>query len=148
MARDDPERPARRGSVLRGAWAGLMATAPMTVVLLVAQRLRLLDEPPPVRIVHHLLPGLDEATTRAVAGVAHAGYGAAGGAALALLAPAGRTRPAAAVGYGLLVYVLSYQGWVPLMGVLPPAHRDRRSRVLAVVAAHVVYGLGLARRGR
>ena len=51
MARDDPERPARGGSVLRGAWAGLMATAPMTVVLLVAQRLRLLERPEIIRAV-------------------------------------------------------------------------------------------------
>lgn len=50
--------------------------------------------------------------------------------------------------FGLAVWAAGYEGWVPAMGVLPPAHRDKRSRALTMLAAHLVYGavLGVASR--
>jgi hypothetical protein len=40
---------------------------------------------------------------------------------------------------------VSYEGWVPAAGIMPPAHRDRPSRSATMVVAHAVYGavLGL-----
>ena len=74
-------------STVGGALSGLAATWPMTAVLVAASRRGLLDELPPMKIVHHLLPGLGEGPSRVVAAVAHAAYGAGAGAALGLLAP-------------------------------------------------------------
>lgn len=131
-----------------GVLAGLAATVPMTAVLEAASRLHLLDEPPPVRIVQHLLPGLSVGGTRAVATIAHLAYGGAVGALAAELAPRSALRRRATVTYALLVWLVSYEGWVPVAGVLPPAHRDRRSRALSILLAHVVYGLALRVRPR
>jgi hypothetical protein len=118
-----------------GALSGLWATWPMTAVLVAASRRGLLDELPPLKIVHHLLPGLDERTARGLAA-----YGAGAGAVLAAIAPTAPLKRRATVGYALLVWLLSYQGWVPLAGVMPPAVRDRRGRVLSIALAHVVWG--------
>ena len=41
---------------------------------------------------------------------------------------------------GEAVYAVSYAGWVPALGALPPADRDRPSRQLVMAAAHLVYG--------
>jgi hypothetical protein len=125
---------------IRGGVSGLAATFPMTAVLLGAERLGLLDELPPTKIVQHLLPGLGDGTTRVVAAVAHAAYGAAAGAALGALAPPSPLRRRATVAWALTVYLASYQGWVPVAGVMPPTIRDRRGRVLSIVLAHVVWG--------
>jgi hypothetical protein len=131
-----------------GALSGLQATLPMTAVLVAASRRGLLDELPPLKIVHHLLPGLDERTARELAAVAHAAYGAGAGAVLAALAPAAPLKRRATVGYALLVWLLSYQGWVPLAGVMPPVVRDRRGRVLSIALAHVVWGAVIRSPGR
>lgn len=131
-----------------GALSGLWATWPMTAVLVAASRRGLLDELPPLKIVHALLPGLDERTARGLAAVAHAAYGAGAGAVLAAVAPAAPLKRRATVGYALLVWLLSYQGWVPLAGVMPPVVRDRRGRALSIALAHVVWGALLRMPGR
>ena len=41
---------------------------------------------------------------------------------------------------GLSVWAVSYQGWVPALGILPKASEDRPARPAVMVAAHVVYG--------
>ena len=127
-------------STAGGALSGFAATWPMTAVLVAASRRGLLDELPPMKIVHHLLPGLGERPTRVLAAVAHAAYGTGAGAALGMLAPPAPLRRRATIGYGMLVWFLSYQGWVPLAGVMPPVIRDRRGRALSIALAHVVWG--------
>jgi hypothetical protein len=49
------------------------------------------------------------------------------------------------IGFGLLVWGASYFGWVPALGIMPPAHRDRPGRAKMMAAAHVVYGAVLGR---
>ena len=98
--------------------------------------------------MHHLLPGLTEPTARRLAAVAHAAYGAGAGAALAAVAPAAPLRRRATIGYAVLLWLLSYQGWVPLAGALPPVVRDRRGRALSIALAHVVWGAVLRPPGR
>ena len=57
------------------------------------------------------------------------------------------------VALSLAVYAASYQGWVPVLGALPPATRDRCDRQAVLVGAHVVFGAvlgpldGRSRRG-
>lgn len=50
--------------------------------------------------------------------------------------------------FGLTVWAASYGGWLPIAGVLPPAHRDKPGRAFSIIAAHIVYGvtLGLLER--
>jgi hypothetical protein len=129
--------------ITAGALSGLVATGPMTAAFEAAHRLGLLDELPPERIVRILLPGLSPQWRHAVAAVAHLAYGAGVGAALTAVAPRAPLSSGTRIGAGLIVWALSYEGWVPVAGVLPPAHRDRRPRALTIAAAHVVYGLAL-----
>jgi hypothetical protein len=140
--------PSRTATGLDGAAAGAAATVVMTAVLEAGRRMSLFDTPPPVRIVRRLLAGSSErplAREMLLAGLAHLGYGGACGALFALLA---RRRsapgPGPGVGFGLLLWLAGYGVWVPAIGAVPPLHRDRPGRQLALVAAHVVYGAVLA----
>jgi hypothetical protein len=53
--------------------------------------------------------------------------------------------PVHGIGYGLGIYALSYQGWVPALGILPPPRRDRSDRQVTMAPAHVAYGAVLGR---
>jgi hypothetical protein len=96
-------------------------------------------------IVDRLTPGLREDTADAAALLSHGVYGAVAGAVYALLEadPGKRRRWGAA--YGALIWVAGYEGWVPALGVLPPAHRDRRTRAGVMLTAHLIYGAVLGR---
>jgi hypothetical protein len=133
---------------IAGAAAGVGATLAMSGALALAAGAGLLQEPPPRAIVRRLLPGLSRETTNASAVLAHLGYGAAAG--VVHRAVLGAPGPAASVLYALTLWAGSYQGWVPLIGALPPAHLDDRRRQVSMVIAHVVYGavLGALAGGR
>jgi uncharacterized membrane protein (UPF0136 family) len=140
----------RRRPPLDGVAAGLAATAAMSGVLVAAAAAGMMRDQPPVLIARKFLPNLPEPLLQASSWVAHFGYGAAGG---VLHHVVQRSRPSVAKGaaYGLALWAASYEGWVPVAGVLPPAHADDRRRVATMVTAHLVYGavLGaLARRPR
>ena len=124
--------------VARGALAGGVATVAMSGVMLAGGRL--VGRQPPEAIVDAAVarttgspPPRD--VTRLLATAAHLGFGAALGAAYALLP---RRVPGVAV--GLAVWVLSYEGWVPALGALPPASQDRTARPIVMIVAHVVHG--------
>jgi uncharacterized membrane protein YagU involved in acid resistance len=53
------------------------------------------------------------------------------------------------VAYGLLVWTVSYLGWIPPAGLMPPATRQPRARRDMMIVAHVVWSaaLGLAANG-
>ena len=127
--------------VVRGAVAGTVATAAMSGLMLALSRQ--MGEQPPDAIVKHVARGVGATPTEreadALAVVAHVGFGATVGAAYALLP---RVGPPAVRGVAtaLAVYAASYQGWVPALGILPPATQDRPGRPAAMVSAHVVYG--------
>ena len=152
---------AGESSVFQGALAGLIATLPMTAVMLLLHRaLPSYQRYPvePYRIttrlarrlhVSHLLD--DKPEQVAATTVAHVGYGAAAGA----LFPALFNRlplPASLTGmlYGLAVWAGSYLGLVPALGLLSPATKHPRRRNLLMIAAHLVWGavLGLLVRRR
>lgn len=132
--------------IVRGAMAGAVATCVMSVFLGFAKRKNWIHTPPPKIIVKHVVPALKEDEVNVLSVVAHFAYGMGAGAAYSLLP---RRGPLIAVGYGLLVWATSYEGWLPLGGILPPAHLDSRPRAVTMVAAHIVYGavLGQADRG-
>lgn len=133
-------------TALGGAAAGTAATGAMSVVMLAAKRAGWMGKQPPERIVE---AGLDAAGVRrskreqrGLSVAAHLGYGALCGALFAPLATKLRAvpAPAAGVAYALTVWAVSYLGWVPALGIMPPAHRDRPGRPAAMIAAHVVFG--------
>ena len=46
--------------------------------------------------------------------------------------------------YGVAIWGISYMGWVPALGIMPPADRDRRDRQAVMLAGHLIYGTALA----
>lgn len=151
-----PGTAARVGAAVRtgarGTVTGLAATAAMSAVFVIADRSGAIDRPPPRSIIDHFLPFVPPEPSDRLAAATHFVYGAGGGVAFEALMhalhepPLGR-RLALGAAYGLAVWAAGYEGWVPAMNVLPPAHRDHPARVATEVAAHLVYGLTLGIAG-
>jgi hypothetical protein len=154
--RDDVFSDRSHPSLLQGALAGLVATAPMTAVMLLLHRLLPGYERYPVepyrittRLARRVGLGrlLDDKEERVAATtVAHFGYGAAAGALFPPLAGRLPVPPVlAGAAYGLAVWVGSYLGLVPALGLLSPATRHPARRSGLMIAAHLVWGavLGL-----
>jgi hypothetical protein len=120
----------------------------MSAVMLVAGRTGAMGAQPPERVTEKALDAADvrptsEGQQDAAASLAHLAFGAGGGAAFALLhRRLNLPVPAVAQGvvFGLGVWAASYQGWIPALGILPPADDDRPGRRRTMIAAHVVYG--------
>lgn len=145
-------------SFFLGAVAGLVATVPMTALMLAGKRQMSpssQDPLPPVQITHQMLRTVDwngDLTRKeeaALTAVNHFAYGAGMG---ALYAQCFEPRTAGGaiatgVGYGLGVWTLSYCGWLPAAGLYRPPTEDSAERNVLMIAAHVVWGgsLGLAR---
>jgi hypothetical protein len=161
-----PPTPAQRaGDVAEdaafGAGAGTLATGAMSALMVAAERIGLMGRHPPEAIAETILDGAgvdagSEALENAVATALHFAFGAAAGA----RSRTGRRRlplgrgaavPAGAA-WGLVVWAVSYTGWIPWLRILPPPDEDRLDRQLTMVAAHLVYGATLgaivARRRR
>lgn len=131
-----------------GAGAGLLATIPMSAVMIAlhqllpsAERLPL----PPKKITaesgREVGLALDEEELQVATVLAHLGYGTGVG---ALFGPLLRYLPLppvlAGVLYGLLVWFLSYMGWVPAVGVMAPATKQPQGRNVMMILSHVVWG--------
>jgi hypothetical protein len=132
--------------VVQGAVGGAAATAAMSAVMLAGDKLGLMPDQPPKRIVRAALPGRKYAPKpgeRVLGAVAHFGFGMASGALLRLV-NSRRTPVSAGVAYGLTIWLASYQGWVPGMDILPPVSDDQPGRPFVMAAGHVVYGATLA----
>lgn len=130
-------------TLVRGAAAGAVATAAMSALMLAAGRAGLVGEQPPEAIVRQAgaLTGGEPRgrLADALAVAAHLGFGVGTGAAYALLPPSARP-VLRGMAVGQAVYAVSYAGWVPVLGALPHATRDRTARQAVMVAAHLVYG--------
>ncbi|MCA1571528.1 MAG: hypothetical protein LC798_14650 [Chloroflexi bacterium] len=138
---------------LAGAIGGLGATLLMSAVMLGARRLGLTAPLPPDKIAERVIEtstdrpsGEDE--ERVVASVLHLGFGTMAGTAFGiLLGGAGRAPAVVLAGIGAVyatgIWLVSYQGWVPGLRIMPPATRDDRGRVATMIVAHWVYGIAL-----
>jgi hypothetical protein len=135
---------------VNGALAGLIATAPMTWTMRAASQWlpwHASRRLPPRQITEATLEhaGVDGQAPGeqldALATLAHYGYGAAGGAALAtLLDKSPLSRPATGALVGLAIWAGSYLGWLPATGVRRSALRDHKERSAQMIAAHLVWG--------
>jgi hypothetical protein len=124
----------------------------MSALMAAGRRAGLLGRMPPETITAHVLNALGVRRSRetqdALATALHLGFGAAAGAIFeparaALRLPVHPALQGAA--FGTAVWAVSYLGWVPALGILPPPHRDRPGRPEVMLTAHWVYGalLGL-----
>ena len=126
--------------------AGVLATAAMSAAMRGAQAVGLIHRPPPGKITERALrlrPATKEPASGVVNTAAHFGYGAALALPFAGVRRRARLRsriPIAGMAYGLCVYAANYEGLLPLFKLMPPAHRDDRGRVAAMIGAHLVYG--------
>lgn len=133
-----------------GAIGGVAGTLAMSVLMLGARRAGLVEQLPPERITEATLDaaGLPRSgrAQDALAILLHFGFGIPVGVLFGLLRrvlrlPLPLTLQGAA--YGALVWFVSYMGWVPALGLMPPATRDHPRRTVVMVAAHLLYGVVL-----
>jgi len=107
-------------------------------------------EQPPKRLVRRLarragIPASPSGPgTWLASGAAHLGFGTSCGALYAAAVP--RSTPTRGIAFGLAVWAVSYTGWIPTLGVLPPPAKDNPRRAWTMSTAHIVYGsvLGVA----
>ena len=136
-------------AIVKGTAAGTVATVAMSALMVAGDRAGLMGEQPPTAITRSALAGAGiqrpSASASVLAPAAHLGFGAGAGAIFSLLRRLLPRLPGWLVGvaYGLGVWAVSYKGWIPALGILPPPERDRPGRPAVMVAAHVVYGLVL-----
>ena len=143
-------------SALTGAAAGLLATLPMTAVMLAGQKLGFVGESPPRLMSSVALgargePDPGDLKAKAVAAELHLAIGAVNGAAYGLLTHRPNIPlPAAVQGmlFGILVWLIGYCGWMPALHIMPPVEKDRPDRQVVMFLSHLVYGstLGLLTR--
>ena len=139
--------------LVKGAAAGFIATAPMSVSMLIGWMLlpkRERYQLPPRLITEEITErvGIEEhMTENQLVGLtifSHFGYGALFGAFYTLfdekLAIHSSLKGTV---MGLAVWVGSYLGWLPAMGILRPATKHPWRRNLLMIAAHIVWGVTL-----
>jgi hypothetical protein len=141
-------------SALSGAAAGVIGTAAMALLMEPGPAGRLPRRYRPAKFVPQQIvewaearvgrpDALSPAGERRAAMLAHAGYGAAMGAAYGLLRGRVAPVPAEVAGpaWGLLVWAFGYQGWLPAAGVRPATTDHPPEQWPLPIANHAVYGL-------
>jgi hypothetical protein len=153
-------------SLLRGAFAGLVATIPMTVTM-EALRAWLPREQtrrmPPREVIDRTVNKsgaggtVDEGGRTVLATAGHLAFGAAAGALYA--AAMGASKPSserssqpssmmAGITYGLAIWALAYGVGLPSLGLHPAATDDTKDRNEVLIASHIVWGATLGRLTR
>jgi putative membrane protein len=138
--------------------AGVVATVPMTLWMLLIQQLLPRWQQyalPPEILTDELLERTGVKIVRkkpfrvGAALLAHFGYGTAVGTIYPLLKR--RRIPASLQGmvFGLLVWAINYLGLLPVLRIGPSAPREPLRRNLLMIVAHLIWGaaLGLTERG-
>ena len=137
----------RRAAV--GALSGIGATVVMSGFIAAARAAGMLRTPPPQEITRRTLRKAKVPVTHDFAGrlawPAHFAYGAALGTVFAEARGAWRRMPPLTAGmtFGAAVWLVSYGGYLPALDLMPPPWRDRATRQIAMIAAHLVYGAAL-----
>ena len=132
------------------AGCGIAGTVTMSMGLLIARKAGLLGRYPPEQITVTALDaggagGMDSRAQQALAGALHLGFGGSLGIGFGLLRRRLRlpSPPAPGMAFGALVWLISYKGWLPALGLMPPPERDKPTRPPMMVLAHLVYGATL-----
>jgi hypothetical protein len=136
--------------MLIGALAGVVATAPQSAAIWGLKAAGVYRRTPPPEQVSRetaaMALGAQNVPERWFTPMMlaqHVGFGAACGAAFGALT--GIVRPTTVAGLlaGLAIWKASYDGWLPAMRIMPPPEEDEEGRQIALIAAHVAYGLAL-----
>ncbi len=140
-------------STIHGIIAGAIATAPMTVFMLIAFYFlpRFEKYPlPPAEIVADITDKadvrkhLDSQQLTWLTMIAHFGFGGfAGGIYGFLASPAWQPYSITATLFCLCVWFVSYMIGLPTLGILRPATEHPARRNVLMIVAHVVWGVGL-----
>jgi hypothetical protein len=141
--------------LLRGGAAGLTGTLAMTPVIGIGA-IGAWKPPSPAQITANVerKSGVDETprddpTFTLQWLTAHLSFGTGWGVAYALARP---WLPASEVTAGLLwggaIWLLNYGAILPMLGLYPSPADDRKGRMLAMIAAHAVYGVAVAKSAR
>lgn len=138
---------------LIGSFGGIVGTLFHTAVMAAghAYAPRARQEPTPPRqitasAIKHVAPRAAPSEAEIALGTAllHVGYGAVAGAFYPPLLARRHERPVArGTAYGVSVWAASYLGWLPAVGMPPPATRQPPQQNLAMVLAHVAWGAAL-----
>lgn len=137
-----------------GTAAGIIATVPMTALMVLLHRRLPARERyplPPRKVTMEVAEdvGLDndlsEPQRVGLTAAGHFAYGGGVGGLYTLLPDNMLPRSPAMRGivYGLAVWSGSYLGWLPVAGLHPPATQEPARRNALMIAAHVVYGAAL-----
>ena len=133
-----------------GAIWGVIATVPMSAIMLVGLQLGWMKQPPELLTEKalaraDLLEGKPVDAVHAFAVANHLAFGAAGETIYALLRGVVPTPAAVPMGiaFGLGIWAVSYRGWIPAMNILPAEQHPGSRGTLVMIAAHAVYGVTL-----
>lgn len=139
------EPPAASYRLICGALAGVIATGVMTATM---RRLHRRLEPqhryplPPREIVSSIAPDAPGGRARDASILAHFAYGALCGAALAV--PARKPALSYGIAGGVGIWLGSYLGWIPGLGILRPATDHPAPRNSLMILSHVAWGSAFA----
>lgn len=142
---------------LGGFGAGVIATIPMTLAMMLMHRFLKASERyplPPRTITARLLGrtrsnaftrhGLDTSDLNALTVSSHFGYGGACG---LLFVMVERVLPAPRIAkglvFGIAVWAGSYLAWLPALGILSPATSHPPRRTALMIVAHLIWGASL-----
>jgi hypothetical protein len=135
------------GEIAHASLRGAIAAAAMTGMRAFTVDAGLVDQTPPQAIAKQRAKGVlrrvPRKRRRAAIEVAHWTYGAAGGAAYAVLPEGIRRRPWSGPAYGLLVWVGFELCLAPVLG-LKQAKKQRPLERAALAADHLLYGVVLS----
>ncbi len=143
--------------MVRGALAGAAGTAVMTLMMrkaapkMIPDEMRP-DEFPPKRVVEWAeeqagMPhALTESQEMKVAMGAHFAYGSGSGAVYGLLRSQLDGLPAPLMGalFGVGLWAVSFEGWMPALGVQEATHEKPPKKWPMPIMAHMVYGVTTA----
>ena len=138
-------------AVMDGAIGGGLGTVTMSVVMLTAHKIGLMGRLPPEIVTEAALDATGvhdepEAALDLLTALFHLGFGVGVGALFGLVhrrlrLPISSTLQGMV--FGILVWLVSYKGWVPALGIMPPPEHDQPGRPVTMVLAHWVYGVTL-----
>jgi len=139
-------------AAMNGSIAGALATTTMTGFMRLTQQIGLYQkELPPTKVTRAATKTLgverfvsSEGETL-LTGLAHWAFGMVGGAIFGAASKKSHWVPARFGGlvFGLLVWVVSYMGWIPALRILPMPWNERGKHGLMPFVAHVIYGTTL-----
>ena len=148
-----------RGSLQRGAVAGVIGTAAMTALGMKPGAARWLpesmlpDEFLPLKITRWVEQKARlyrrvkrTGSEAALTGASHLGYGALAGAGYGLLRSRLDRLPSWLAGgsYGVILWAAGYEGWIPAAGIQPPTTQKPPRKWTVPVGSHLIFGLATA----